>query len=167
MSNVKSGEDIGWELFQQTERLAALLDTIDNLECFMKGGLPDEVVRAHRLISVASELAKSAENWINHFYEAYTSLESRLSRPKEGDKLPGELLHELLQAVTCEGESASLIAMKASELARYAEGDPSLKPALEYMMELIRQQGFTTKLKSYQGVGCMVEIYRQREQSQP
>ena len=154
-------------LYQQTERLAALLNTVDDLDCFTHAELPDAIVRAHKLISVASELAKSAESSIGQFYEVYTSLKSRLSNPEKGDKLPGELLLELLQAVTGEGDSASLIAMKASELARYAEVDPSLKPALEYLMELIRKQGFTTKLKRYQGIDCVVEIYKQPEQSKP
>ncbi|MEJ1341195.1 MAG: hypothetical protein RPU14_03855 [Candidatus Sedimenticola sp. (ex Thyasira tokunagai)] len=169
MTNTKHlGEDTGWKLYQLTERLSALLDTVENMECFTYAELPDDIEKAHRLICIGNDLTKSAVGLADQFNDDFNTMKDRLSNPQKDDRLPGEVLLELLAAVTPAAPmmgNAPLIAMRASVLARYAEFDKTLNPAVEFLIDQIHKQGFTTKIVDHEVIGRSVEIYQQSNQA--
>ncbi|WP_169720372.1 hypothetical protein [Sedimenticola selenatireducens] len=158
VSSVEQSEDMGWSLRNKIYQLTALLKIVEELECLNTIGTADlEDVR--QLIGLASDVAQSAESGIDQFYDAFGSLKDRLlSYPQEGDRLPGELLLDLLKVVSSESASASGIATAASDLANFTDSDQSLKPALEFLMDRIRELGYIPNLVRHQNIGWRVEI---------
>lgn len=160
--NVEQSEDLGWSLSQKISQLTVLLKMTEESERLNTVGAGDDDLEdVRQLVCLASSVAQTVEPGMYQFYDAFGSLKGRLlSYPEEGDRIPGELLLELLKLVSSNKHSASGIAMAASSLANFVDSDRSLKPALDFLMDKIRELGYLVKLVRHPNIGCRVEICR-------
>lgn len=159
----KQVDETSWAVRQKMDQLHALLKALINLRCFEEN-MPEAFEDVYHLIQLAHSQSEESVKLSNEWDEVCWKVNRRLTTPVEGDRLPGELVASLFRYCSearPEKQWAGEMAIEASEFVRYAELDESLRPSVDFILELMTRQGFKAQLYRSEPIGpyiCFEEI---------
>ncbi len=151
-------DEASWAVRQKMDRLHALLKVLMDLRCF-EVNLPEAFEDVYQLIQLAHSQSEESVNLSTEWDEVCQKVNRRLTTPVEGDRLPGELVASLFRYCSearPDKQWAGEISMEASEFVRYAELDESLRPSVDFILELMARQGFKAQLYRSEPIGPYV-----------